>query len=246
VSERYRPQDGSFTDLDPYSFFFHPNQVITAAELAEGKTRSRIEAIADRYSVQNPRKVLWTEKDGTKHYLELIPFFMPTGASALTLGTLSFADDGIGTYTPTLQNDLVLWTGALVGNNARADLVAGMVFADLFTSVPDVDQEKWEVTRVTSLGPGDFCWLVRKGSVNLRADATITDNGALVTAASGEVSPAANVSTASVAAYENSIVEHTTGDGRPDGECVAIARAARTGAGQVLCELVLPSRYEAQ
>lgn len=104
---------------------------------------------------------------------------LPTGASAITIGSVSG-----GVYTPSKEGRLIRWDGALASGGDAAGDIAGMLLTDYFDGQPPdlpVGHAEFEnSTRVTVLSPGDFFFIVREGQVELAATAAVTNRYPLI------------------------------------------------------------------
>lgn len=217
------------------------DQVIKAADLVDFDPDSG-DILRQQYWVQ-----FVDNTNNITRRLLLTPFLMPSGASDITLGTFSAITDGERTFTPTKEGNLISETGALVPSGSgplEADDVAGMLLTDYYRGAPSSSGfNSLDLTREVTLEEGDLFWIIREGSVQFATDQTVADGDMLMTsnATSGTVEPSGAVGTASVAAHESSLNQNTAG--QFNRKSVGRARAARTGAGLVEGDLMLPPRY---
>lgn len=224
-----------WTDLNEFGYIHQPNAIIRAADL----TSLLIEKDTDRYRPGVERKILYEDADGKVWYLELEFYVHPTGAGALTLGTLSWSGE-VATYTPTLEGRLLLYTGALTGAGALAEKIAGMLFTDYYEHIHDNDK-KMEHFHALTIEEGDGVWLIKRGEVEADYDGTGAPTAvdfAMKTAASGKVTKSTAYGVGSLAAVQENIVGHGQ-------KCVGHCTEAVSAAGQVGMVLDLPRRFPA-
>ncbi len=231
--------------MDPEARYWHPNLIIKAADNNfTFNTDKRLVDDADIFHPGFVRRVIYRDGSGNEFPMELIPYKHPTGAADLTLGSVAYSAAGVATYTPTIQNQLVLFTGTLAGAAAICGTVAGMLFADYFTHWDD-NASKLELGRATKIQAGDILWVVRNGIVNLRAQAGggVLAGKPLVTAADGKLIASTAIATTSVADLKDSLIqniERASTFGAMVGKSIT---AAGSGNAQFKCELMLPRDY---
>jgi len=231
---RYNDNVNGFTDLSEHSYLTPPHVVVRAADLVNRKIRDD----ADLFNEHGiTRKVLYEASDGTRYYLELVPYVHPS-ATAITIGAITESGE-VRTYTPSEEGRLITETGVLIPSVSHplpAIDVAGMLLTDYFEQFTDNLKEQ-EHYRVVDIEEGDFLWLVRNGEVELDASGAVTDGDILVSSSTvdGEVESAPVI--IDVATLRENIV------GQPNH--FGLARAAETtvAAGLVAAHLELPRRH---
>lgn len=239
---RFRPQDGTWTDLDEIRHGRPPNCVVKKAD----SDYREIITSADEYAASGKnRHLIWTTTAGVKYAVECVPFVMPTGAVNVTVATKAYASDGTCTVTPVIEGYLLNESGVLVAATEEAEDVAGLIPTDLYYHY--VDQlEIYASDRVTALSAGDFVWLIRRGQVEIYSTATVADNDILISSATvaGQVDPAAAFNLGgTITQYHTGLMQHILGDAYPRAFGLAVATAARTGAGLTQVRLLLPPRH---
>lgn len=234
MSQRYNHSTGNWTDLESSSKFFHPNIMIKAADVAEQK----IVTDSDLFYPGKTRKVIYRQ-GANEFVMELIPY-VHSGAT-LTLGSLAYDANNVATYTPILQNRMILHTGAQVGAGALVRTIAGVLMADYYTHWDD-NSSKRDDHHALTLEAGDFVWLIRRGLCYVDCAAGIADDLGVITASPGEVTGSAAINTGgSNADLFNTMLENT--EGLNYAKKVGEARETISGAGQGLIELMLPRDF---
>ena len=240
MSERYNNVRGVFQDLEDETRFWQPNIIIRAADFNQTfLTDRKLVADSDIWYPGYVRRVIY-RVGGLEYPMELVPYIHPTGASAITLGSIAYSAENVGTYTPALQNRLLLWTGALAGAGALTRTIAGMMFADYYWHWDD-NQHQMDLYHATTINAGDFLWLVRRGLITMDYAGAVADDGAIITAANGEVDAAPAIDTSSVANLSTTLLGHL--ENQNFAKKVGEARETVSGAGQYLTELMLPRDY---
>ena len=201
-------------------------------------TSKKIVADSDLFYPGKTRRVIY--RQGANEYpMELIPY-VHSGAT-LTLGSLAYDANNVATYTPTLQNRIILHGGAgLAGAGALVRTIAGVLMADYYTHWDD-NSSKRDDHHALTLEAGDFIWLIRRGLCYVDCDGAISDDAGFIMAANGEATASAAIGTGSVAALATSLLENT--EGLNYAKKVGEARATVSGAGQGLVEMMLPRDF---
>lgn len=237
-------EGGGFSDIDEHSWLLPPNVVIRAADIAQ----RRIVTDGDLYQPNQIRRVWFVDSDGVKHYLELTFYIHPTGAADITLGTVAASATNVVTYTPTLEGRLINESGVQIPTPCLAKDVAGQLLTDYFYHFDDNANQR-EHNRVLTIEAGDGLWLIRRGDTELDTTGAVTAGDDLVssTTVAGEVETATAINTGgTIAEYEATLVQHTTGAASPSrGTCLARALETTGAAGQARCWLDLPDRTAA-
>lgn len=226
-----------WVDVTPAQSWLRPPQVIVrAADITEGAIR----ADADLYAATTTyRDMFYDTKAGVRYFLRLAPYFHPTGAAPLVLGTLAYDSNNKATFTITQEGRMISEAGALTVATDTNDKIAGMLLGDYFWQMSD-NAKELEEYRITQIEPGDFLWVVREGIVFLDADGSCTIDRYAVPTATGEVTMAADFDTSSVANYHTSVKNNIVAQDN----FFAVARflETRVGAGLVKAKLELSSR----
>tara|TARA_R100000951_G_scaffold72911_1_gene61370 strand:- start:749 stop:1447 length:699 start_codon:yes stop_codon:yes gene_type:complete len=229
--------------MDPEARYWHPNLIIKAAD--NNFTFNTDKRLVDDSDIFHPgfvRRVIYRDGSGNEFPMELIPYKHPAGAGDLTLGSIAYSADGVATYTATIQNQLILFTGSLSGAAAVCGTVAGMLFADYFTHWDD-NASKLELGRATKIQAGDIMWVVRNGIVNLKASGAVSAGSPIVTAADGKLAASSAIAVGTITALKDSLIqniERASTFGAMVGKCITLASGANV---QFKCELMLPRDY---
>jgi hypothetical protein len=228
------PLANGWTDLNESSFYFFPNVLIRAAEVAA----KRIEAGGDMWHASVKREVLYEDANGNKYRMTLRPYTHPTGAANLSLGSIADNADGTRTFTISAEGKLVGWDGALTGVGDNPDDVAGLLIGDYFTHFTD-NAYDFDEFRVEEIEAGDFLWVVQAGDVELLSTGTVNVGEPLVCAATGQIEEGTAVDVTNTTTLSTTLRDHEFGPGsRP--LAVAVASATSASAGLKSCSLRLP------
>lgn len=176
----------------------------------------------------------------TIYPVELVPFVMPSGASSVTLGTVSG-----DTVTVTNGGLLIDELGVITATTGIAPRkVAGQLLSHYYYNCSD-DRMAVQDSYVRQLTAGDFCWLIRNGRTKLAYTGSAPAEGDPLTfsgSTAGKVAAAAAIDTTSTTTTKNTLLARLLGAAGPDAGSYATARAAGSG-GWVEADLDLPKRY---
>jgi len=217
--------------------------VVKASEVAYRE----IIAGSDLYAAGENREVIWELKDSTntKIHYEFTPYVHPTGAAAITLGTVAYDAVGNATYTPTKEGLFLSEAGVLIAATEEVEDIAGALLTDYYYHVTD-ELETYEAHRVLTISAGDFLWLVRRCSkYEAKASTAITANDIVIssTTVAGEVEAAGAINTAgTIAQYNTSLFKNLLGDANPRAFGMGLASETIGAAGFFDLELLLPPR----
>lgn len=233
--------------MDEHSgvMLFHPNQVIKAADNNfTFNTDKRTIEDSDIWLPGFVRRVVYRVPTGGGNYdefpMELVPFKMPAGKTQ-TLGAISYSAENVATYTPTLQNRILLKSGDLAGADALCRTIAGMMFADYYTHWTDNGNPAVDF-HATALEAGDIFWIIRRGLITGDFSGAVSSNGPVVTDANGELKASTALNTGgTIAQYNTTLLGHV--ENQNAFTKVGEARQTVGGAGQGKFELMLPRDF---
>lgn len=231
----------NWIDIDERNYQHPPNVVIRAADMA---TYKKLIESADLWAAVDPsRRVIYEDSTGTKFSLELVPYVHPTGAGALTIGTLAYAADGTATYTPTKEGYILSELGALAPVSSLARACAGMLFTDYYYHQDD-GLDIYESHRVITINEGDFLWLIRKGIVYGASANAVTALDAVIISSgtAGKVAATPALDPTNAATLGATYLLNASGTATPAGKCIGQALETIGGAGLLKMSLELPPR----
>ena len=221
----------AWTDLQPHSKLQPPNVIITAEDLA---LHGEPQVTSDLYQMGSElRKVVYYDvANARRYYMELVFYVHPAGAANITLA------NALGV---TQVNGLGLrWNGIvpLATASYTNDDIAGFFLSHYYTSTATPVGTGVHYVAPT-LTPGDGIWLVRRGMMEVVADAAIAAAG--VNLVFNNASAAGRV--AAGTAYAHSLAGYTDNSTElVNGKAVAISRGTAAGAGNfLLVDIVLPT-----
>ena len=239
---RHNDKINSWTDLNEHGYHWQPNIVIKAAEV----TALKIYEDAEIWNEGYYRKVFYEDDAANRYYYEMIPFLMPSGAVALTIGSLSTAADGVVTYTPSAEGRLLGEDGALINTSSVANDIGGMLLTDYYYHFNDNLNQR-EHFRVITLEEGDFLWLVRNGTVYLDASGNCTDGRIAIVSSTvaGEVEDGVDLDEGgTIGDYSLTLRKNLLRDALPRQALgVGKFRESRVGAGMVKVDMNLGYRF---
>lgn len=217
-----------WTDLDQVIYRIPPNVVITKentdANAAGHEVGAELPLLADIYVAGMRRKVIYEDDQGTKFLYELELYTHPTGAGDITLHTKS-------TGVQDCKGQFIGRDGVLAGAAELNRDVAGLFFTDYYEFHADSDQD----FHVETLTAGDSLWLIVKGRALCRSDAAWNADVGLITAANGELTPAATP-------VDGNEVDHQYGGALGTG--IAVSNEAAAGGNEYkLCDVDIAVFY---
>lgn len=230
-----------WTDLGEKQYLHPPNVVLRTLDIDSYR---KIVEDCDLLQAGQGRHVIYETAAGVRHVYELVPYQHPAGAAVLVLGTLATAATGVVTYTPTTEGRGITETGVLTPAAAVsvAD-IAGYLLTDYYYHLDD-PLDQYESHRVTQLNVGDFCWLLRRGQMELDTTAGVNDEQVVIASATvaGEVQDAPTIDTTSAVTLNSTLQQNMLGDANPAFFGVGVAKETTGAAGLADILVLLPPR----
>lgn len=219
-----------------------PRQIVKAADVAlSGWLEPATDAYLNGWVRHVNVHVINTTTGVRSIYpMELVPYIHPSGASAITLGTLSG-----DTYTPTNAGLLIGEDGIMVPTGGSAPyLVAGQLLSHYYYN-PGDDRMGAQVHLALTIQPGDFLWVIRNGRTKLKYTGSapaLNDPLTYSGATAGCVVSAPAFDGTNTTTAKTTTLRRLLGAAGPEAGSYAVARAAGSD-DWVLADLLLPPRF---